>query len=496
MSKELKKTIKYSFIYGIGVVFSKIVSIIMLPIYTRYLTPEDYGILELLNNTVDVTLVVLSLGILQAIFRFYYKYDDEKEKKEVISTVFLILLPMGILGISLLILLAPKIAIALFDSSYYEYHVKIIAITILFQATVSVPMSYIQALQNPVKYVIVNFISLFLMLSLNIIFVVFLEMKVLGILYSTLIAKGIISIYLVYYLLKEVGISYSHEKAKEILKFGYPLIISGFASFYLQYSDRYFIKVYSDLTQVGLYGISYKLGFIFTMFLFEPFFKIWDVQQFEIYKKKNAREIFQRTFSAISFILISGFLVMSVFSRDFFRIVAAPEYESAYIIVPIILLAFLFRPWSGLVNLGILIEEKTIYTAIGTYLSAIIITIFCVLLIPDLGGLGAAIATLIAFIVRFFWTKTISYRYYNMNLKWKKTLSLLFISIIIIAISYTIKFDTIINSLLFNFSLIVIFIGFAFIFKIVPQRVRLFFINTLKNPIMFKNNYKILFGEL
>lgn len=480
---ELRKTVKFGSIYLAGVVFSKAVSFIMLPIYTRYLTPKDYGILELLSMTIDIVIMIMGVGLARGVFRFYSKYEDKKDKNEVISTVFILMFILNLIGFLVVFLLSPLFAQMLFGSLDYIPHFRIMALTMIFQASVTVPLMYYQAIEKPHLFVLINFIKLLMQVGLNVFFVVFMEMKVLGVLYSTLISGVAVSLYLIPSLIKKVGLTYSKEKALPMFKFGVPLILTGFASFYLNFSDRFFLKYYADLSEVGIYSLGYKFGFLLMMLVIIPFGHTWDVQRFNVCKLENARETFQKVFVMISFVLITVAFLLSIGCRDLIRIMASPEFESAYKVIPIILLAFIFQAWTGYVNFGIFLAEKTIHTAKANIIAAITVTIFCYLLIPCYGSLGAAYATLIAFVVRFFWIKHKSYQFYHMGLKWRKPLFLLLLAVCIIGISLLINEKNIYFSIANNVGLTVVFIASILLLPILPMENKLQLIKVIKNPI-------------
>lgn len=480
---ELKKTVKFSLIYGLGVLLNRLAGFIMLPIYTRYLTPKDYGILELLSMSIDIGIMIMGMGLVKCVFRFHSKYDDKKDKNEVLSTVFILILILNLAGFFLIFIMSPLLAQTLFDSHDYTYHFRIMALTMVFQASVTIPLMYYQLIEKPKLFVLISFIKLLMQLGLNIYFIVFLEMKVLGVLYSTLISGIIVSLYLIPNLIKNVGFRYSKEKSLSMIRFGLPLVLSGFASFYLQFSDRFFIKYYSNLSEVGLYSLGYKFGFLLIVLAYTPFSKAWDVQRYNIYKRENAREIYQKVFVLISSVLITVGFFLSIWGRDFIRIMASPEFGSAYKVIPIIVLAFIIRAWASYLNLGIFVAEKTVDIAIGTYIAAITVTIFCYLLIPSYGAIGAAYATLIAFIVRFFWIKYRSYQYYHMGLVWKKPLLFLLLAMIINGISIVINEDDICSSIAINTGLSVLFIVSTFFLPLLPKENKLLLLRIVKNPV-------------
>jgi len=86
---ELKNLLKHGSIYTVGTVLGRIVSFLMLPIYTTYLEPAEYGTLELVGLTIDVISTAIGIGMTAAVMRFYFKYEDEESKKRVVSSALI-----------------------------------------------------------------------------------------------------------------------------------------------------------------------------------------------------------------------------------------------------------------------------------------------------------------------------------------------------------------------------------------------------------------------
>lgn len=491
-STDIRKVLKFTFIYAVGSVLGKIVSIIMLPIYTRYLTPSDYGVLELISITIDVTSAILGLGLLNAVFRFYYKYESADDKKQVMSTAFVMLFCLTIMGIAIIFSVSGRLSGWLLNTPEYSYYIKIMALTMLFQSTITVPMMYIQAEQRPHLFVTVNIIKLLSQLTFNIYFVVFLGLNILGILYSTLISGGMVGIFLTVWFFRRNGFLFSKSKAQDMVRFGSPLVLSAVASFYVQYSDRYFLKTWATLHEVGLYSLAYSFGFWLMALVSDPFTKTWDTQCFEVASRQNAQELFQNVFLLINFITISAALGMSLFSYDFLRIMSGKQFWAANRVVPIILLAFLLRSWSYFVGFGIILKEKTIYTAAGTYIAAFVVTLFSYLLIPRYGAMGAAIATLVSFLARFFWQNYQGNRLYDLKLNWRIPLLIVFLAIFATCVSRFIGEIALGYSIALNCIIFACYLSALLFLPVFPPRIRKTMYQILKNPSQFKNSLKMV----
>jgi len=341
MKSELKNLGKHTIIYGVGMLLGKIVSFIMLPIYTRYLTPADYGVLELLTITTDVISIIVGIGLAATVMRFYAKYDSQEEKNKVVSTA-LILISVPSLAMNLAcVLLSDKFSVLVFGSADYTFYFQLSFILIFLQVGLEIPFVLIRLKDNSLLFVLANASKLIMQLSLNIYFVVILNAGVAGVLYSSLIASLLISSFLIFYTVRSVGCAFSFQRSVEMLRFSYPLIFWSLGSFILTFSDRYFLNIYSDLRTVGIYSLAYKFGFLLVA-LVAPFSLIWEPKRFEIAKQFDGFLIYKKVFMYLNIVLFIISLLISVFIKDILMLMSDPSFWEAYRLVPIILIAYIF----------------------------------------------------------------------------------------------------------------------------------------------------------
>lgn len=308
-------------------------------------------------------------------------------------------------------------------------------------------------------------------------------MGVLGVLYSNLASSFVMGLVLTCYTYKSVGISFSRPMAKSMLLFGAPFIMSNLASFILTFSDRYFLKAYADLAVVGVYSLGYKLGFVLWMFPVQPIMNIWNPQRFEIAKNSNAQETNYRVFFFFNLLIISVALGISLFSRDLFRIMSAPVFWDAYKIVPLIMIAYIVQAWTVFGNFGVMYKGKTQYIAIGTTVAAVLIIIFSFILIPTLHAFGAAIATILAFAVRFIIIYFFSQKEFPLLLPWKKCLMILISAIFIYLSSLFLKQENVIASVAVNSAFFGAYFVCLMILPIFTRMERQMIFNLILHPV-------------
>ncbi len=417
---EMKALLEHSLVYGLGNFASRAIGFLMIPIYTRYLTPADYGIIELVDLVLAVAGLILYELVVEAIFKFYYDYSDIKDKKELISSALIIHLMISLLVSGLALLYVDTASQLIFGSEEYRSYLLISFIGFIFMQFKAIPLGYLRIKQQPVMFVIVSLGSLILGLSLNIYLIVFRQMGVYGVLYSNLITNAVVAIALGIKTFVEVGSGFSWKKIVVMVKFGSPMIPSGIGMFSLNFSNRFFLTKYGTLTDVGLFALGARFGFMIHVMVIQPFLEIWDAKMFQIAKQANPEKIYARTLTYFTYVATFAALGMSLLIKDVLTIIADPSFINAYKIVPILSLGYLFMGFYYHFYVGILIKSKTIYIGIVNGATAILNFILNWIVIKHFGISGAAWVLCASYLMMSVATYVISYRLYPIKYEWAR----------------------------------------------------------------------------
>ena len=482
MSVRGNKIISHGRIYLIGNILQRCVSFVMLPIYTRFLTPADYGTIELLSMILDFVGIILGLRIAESIFRFYAEYDDQKDKNEVITTAIYLVFFLNIIGILLIYATSGFLTKLIFNDTSQRYNLMLFSLTLLLHVFIEIPMIYIRAKQRPWIFITFSMLKLILQLSLNIIFVVVMNLHVLGVIYSAVATSATMGIILIGFTIKSCGISFSVAKAKKLISFSLPLILTGIISFYITFGDRYFLRVYGGLDEVGIYSLAYKFGFLLTFLIVNPFNAIWDSEKYNIAKVDGNVKKFGDIFIHYTTLIIFVCIGLTIFVKDVLQIMAAPEFWGAAPIVPVILAAYFTNAMSAYVNLGILLRNRTIEITYGTVIAGLVITVGYLMLIPLYGAMGAALATMLAFGARSVWVYFRAKRLFDMELSWGFVLALILLWLLIYAISHVSYNFPLLLSITWNSILLLSVLVILLVTPLLPKHVRNRIKKSLSNP--------------
>jgi O-antigen/teichoic acid export membrane protein len=417
--------LKHAAIYGLGSLLSRVISLVMLPVYTRFLSPEDYGVMTLVEMTLDVLALLAGAQLVLGIFRFYHKADNEAERNAVVSTAFLTLTATYLVVGTLAFIGAGWLSQLVFGSDVHALLIRVAAANLVSQSLLLVPMSFARIKDLSTLVVGTGLVKLLLGLSLNILFVVGLRWGVLGIFLSSLITNTLLGAGMVWWLVGRVGTSFSGAHVRNLVRYGVPMIGMQVATFAATFGDRFFLQATGDTAEVGLYNMAYQFGFMLMVIGFSPFDQVWGPKRFEIARRADRDVVLSEGFLFMNLWLIWLAVACSLFIRDFFRIMTTPEFFEASRFVHLILLAFVFQGWASVQDIGILVRERTEYLTLANWLAAGVALSSFALLIPPYGGMGAAIATCISFGTRWILTYRFSQHLWRVRYRWAPVLRLL-----------------------------------------------------------------------
>jgi len=453
MTDILVKLGKQTPIYGLGLLASRLAGFLMLPIYTSYLSPADYGLLELLTLTVDVIGIIGAVGLSAGVLKFHAQYESEADRRAVLSTS-----AIGLIGVMSLVaglgiaFAAPINDLVLGDSGRPAYFRIFFAVYLLQQAEI-VPLLLLRIREKAVAYVAISLAKLILMLGLNIWLVVYRELGVLGILVSNLTASAIFASILTVYLLRSVGPTFSVPKFREMMRFGAPMMLWFLANFVMVSSDRFFLNYFAGPREVGLYSLALRFMQILPALTFVPFFQAWDPQRFELANRPDAGETFTKVFTYCNLGVAIVALGIAVFTEDVIRVMADPQFHSAYTVVPILLAAHILWSLVGYVNLGLLLRDRTETLAKLAVITVAIVLVLNYLLIPPLGILGAALATLAAYAARFLMVLRAAQAQYFIRYDWARVLFPYGIVVAAVLLKLSLPRDSVSTSLLIGLAI-------------------------------------------
>ena len=436
MLDKIKHLAQHSFVYSISNVALKASGIILLPLYTKYFTLEEYGQLGLLLITIIIFSQSLVLGQGLSIIRFNNTVGYEGKRKSVFFTITFFIIIIIALFLILTETFLTEIASLFGDPAIYEHYLNICIYIVAVITINNLFLSKLRADDRSVTYTISGIVKLLVMIVLSIYFIVYQRTGIEGVLYAQLAGELSNTIFVLPLMLKEIKPVFDSAVIKESLRYGFPLIFSSMAINLLNGSDRYIIKYLLGDAQLGLYELAYKVAGVHNMFLIMPFNLTLFPLAFKLFKKENDKRYYSKIKTYFAFIMVWAGLALCVFSKEIIMLFAQnSSYYPAYTVVPWIVLAYILYGISLVSSLGMYLTGNNYFVAYITLFCAALNIGLNFLLIPVYGIMGAAINTLVAFLVLDMLSNLASNKYYKIKFENYKLFKVFFIGTILFLFS-------------------------------------------------------------
>lgn len=423
-ASSFASVLKHAGIYGLGNIGIRVAGLLLVPLYTYNLTPAEYGVIEYLDLTALAIGMLFSLGLGNAIYRYYYLADGDGDRRRVVSTAFVPVLVASVVVSALMIALSPVLADRIFHAARYARYLRIVFLGFAFNTVAEFGMTYLAVLQKSAAYSAINIVKFVIGALLNVWFIVGLRWGVEGILVSNLITNVAQGTLLCIWVIRRNGLGFSRPVLGQMVRYGYPLVLVQVSLFAINFGDRFFLQASAGLAQVGIYALGYKFGIMLNTLVVASFFQVWNAKSFEVAKDPEAPAYYRRVMTYFSVGLITAAVGMSLIIQDVITLVAPPAYASAAALVPLILLAYAFNGIGTYFELGVKLRDKTASLGIIFMGTALLCLGLYAVLIPRYGMFGAVAATLVAFLVKAIWVYVVSQRAYPIRFEFGRLLPL------------------------------------------------------------------------
>lgn len=387
----LRALVKDSAIYAVGTIASRLVGFIMIPVYTRVLTPADYGVIETIVRVVDIISLILALGLAEALLRHYYLAKDEEALRRLIGTTLALNIGVMVVGAIVVLPLSPWLTRLAFGHDRYSLYVTVSLISMLVGNFGQLPMTLWRAEGKAWRYTVVSVASLFTHLTTNIIFVVWLRWGVWGVVLSGLVNATAWSTVLGAITWRRYGLQWDMGWLKPVLRYGLPLVPASLSQFVLHFSDRFFLTRYATEAELGLYSLAYRFGMLVAVFI-HVVARAWAPWAFQV-AVQGGEEFVQR---GISLVLTASAMVVtwvSLVGPTLLHIVASAQFWPAGDYVSVLAVAYWFFNAYEPLSVGVRLAQKTELLAAANIFAAVVCLLLNILLIPNFGVQGAIWST-------------------------------------------------------------------------------------------------------
>ena len=363
---------------------------------------KNLGLLVPWNQLPPILSILFSLGFSASIFRLYHDYDTKDEVKLFFGTMFISRTIFAFLLLLFLFLFQDYVQFLYKSINFYPFYIYVI-VSVFIESFFDLPQKYLMLKEKALFYIILSVLNFLIRSILILWIIIYDDGGAAGYLKAGMIASIISLPIFIFLSIKIIRFSFSFTILKSILQFSLPIIPTLLFGWVMDLSDRVFINQYIGVGEVGIYSVGYKIAsiglFIITSYqiAYRPiFFKLAKSNNIEISKIQISR--YNQLFIVV---MIYCFFVIAFLSKEVVILFFKEEYERAYMIIPLILVSYLFNGLQSLVGRYIEQSKKMKQGMYMAFSIAIINIILNYLLIPAFGIKGAAYATMISFGLSF-----------------------------------------------------------------------------------------------
>ena len=387
-----KKLLFDTLILGLGTFGSKLLVFLLMPLYTALLSTDQYGTAELITSTANLVIPLACVGITNGVFRF--AADRAKEKNEVFSSGLVLLLG----GTLVFLALSPLLSLV----TYFNEYTLLIALYVVFANLQALCAQFVRATDRVRLFAVQGILNTLLTIGFNLLFLIVFDLGVTGYVLSVIVGNLIMTIFLAIAAKLWRVFSIHHIKVvlvKEMLFYSLPLIPTTVCWLITDLSDRYMVTWFCGSAENGIYSAAYKIPTVVNL-ISSIFMQAW---QFSAVASSSDEEVCKRfyttVFKGFLSVIAIGSAVLILASRFLTGLLLNVSYFEAWRYMPTLLCAAAIESIVSFLATVYMVRKKSMHSFLTAMLGTVLNVLLNLLLIPRMGALGAAIATLCGYLI-------------------------------------------------------------------------------------------------
>jgi O-antigen/teichoic acid export membrane protein len=419
LGAQMRRLGKHSAIYGLGGLVQRLLALLLLPVYTRYLSPADYGTVATLVALTTVLAIVLRLGISNAFFRFYYDSAEPPYRRLVLRTSFWFTMGMATVGLVAGLALSWSLSTLLFGSTADAEVVAAAFVGLWAQMNYEQLTALFRAEERSTAFLAASLANIAITIVATLILVVGLDAGPLGVVVGSFTGTLLVYVALLGYRREQLGLQLDRGLLREMNRFGLPLVPSAVFLWVTNFSDRFFLLELADRAEVGLYSVGVAIASAIVLLL-TAFRTAWPAFAYSIEDDREARGAYAYVLTYLVLLTSWVATALALLSPWLVDWIAAPAFaRSADVVGP---LAFSVVAYAGyvVVVIGVGRMRRTQFNWVVTGAAAAVNVALNLILIPPYGMMGAAVATIAAYVTMFLGMTWWAQRIFPVPYQWRR----------------------------------------------------------------------------
>jgi O-antigen/teichoic acid export membrane protein len=449
MARSLTKSVAW---YTTGNVFIRAASFLLLPLYSNFISPPEFGIYSIIMSFYAVLSVLFQGGLQSALSKYYL---EREEKNEIFSVIMNIIIVWGVLLLAVVLLFSSNVSLLLLGTPDYGNLFRLITTSLYLETIVFFILHLFKTREEALRAVIYISAGALMNIALNIHFVYFRGEGIEGIIKAQLFSSLLTLVILIPYF----STNYKFDLAKlfntsffrPLFLFTLPVFLSGLFAALVDVADRFIIFAILGEEQTGLYSFAYRLALIMNIFVisFRTAFTPYSINLYASgdYQEKFGRVLLNLISAGGLIIIIVSFFANELFELEIFGgTIFSGRYQGGIIVLPFILTGYFFSAIMSFYSVYPYISSKSYHFLFADLLAFAVNITLNIILIPTAGIKGAALATLFAFLAGAVYLYTISWGRIKISYN-RKRISVIVLSTIVI-LTAGIYLDTLLTDII------------------------------------------------
>ena len=425
LAGRLRQLVGQSAVYGLGGLVSRVLAVLLLPLYTAYLDPHDLGAVGVLIALNAVLVTILRGGVSSAFFRFWFDSPDAERRRTVLRTSFWFTMGMATFGLVAGWAFASPIADALsLDGEVWLVRAQFVALWA--QMNYEQLTSVFRVEQRASRFLAASLANVAITIAATVVLVVCFDKGALGVIVGNFTGTLAVYLALVAYRREQLGLELDRPLLREMQRFGWPLVPSALALIAINFSDRLFIAHLASLAEVGRYELGARIASAMVLLL-TAFRMAWPGFAYSIEDEDEAKNTYAFVLTYLVSLASWAALGLGLLAPWLVQLLA-PTNEAFWpgerVVAPLAFAAALFAGYI-VVSIGIGRARRTGFNWVVTGTAAGVNIGLNAVLVPKYGMEGAAAAAVVAFAVLFVFMSAHAQRIYPVPYQWRRVITAL-----------------------------------------------------------------------
>ena len=385
------RLIKDTLVFALGSLGSKIILFLLVPLYTNYLTTTEFGTAELVFTFSQILIPFVSLVIFDAVIRFGLQKD--KKTEEVLFCGIIV----WILGTLVTIIITPVFSLYPAITEWKWYLCAYTSISILLP----ILMNYLKTVDENKVYAFISVLQTLFLAGLNLLFLVCMRIGVAGYLISNIGAmlSACVLVIVIEKIPKKIkGTKLNKTLLKEMVTYSAPLVLNNVSWWIIHSSDKIMIEIMIGASALGVYSVSTKIPSLINVFI-SIFSQAWGISSIREVESTNDKDFYSDVLKVYSFFVYFTCISILTISKPFMMVYVGSDFNEAWRYVPLLLLSATFSAIASYYGTMYSVLKKSVHNMRSTLVGAVINVLVNYLMIKQIGLIGAAVGTVIAYFV-------------------------------------------------------------------------------------------------